>query len=130
MVFASEQKTSETGLFEDAYPLLRVEVSRVEKLRIVASASPLLFSKGVEPEMNECSQLQLLPLQLSLARNHMCGFPYNVIHRICRIDSHVVVILFGSPSARGQKDHQTCQQTNDKFLKMRYIIHFHTLHSG
>src|SRR5208282_161261 len=49
---------------QSLHPLLRIELRRIEHVRVGAAVAPLLVEKRVGPEMNDGSHFQLLPLNL------------------------------------------------------------------
>ena len=58
----------ETTFLQSLYPLFAIEFRRIEKYRTVLPVTPLITGKGVDTEVLESCEFQLLPLQLLWSR--------------------------------------------------------------
>ena len=69
MVFAGQDNRFHTRRADCRRPLIRVELLGIEEHRVVVAVSPFGVCECVHAEMDEGIELELMPLELSLARH-------------------------------------------------------------
>ena len=69
MVLAGQHHPLEPGVRQRLYNFVRIEIGRIEQLRLLVAITPFLPGKGIDGEMDEGIHLHIVPCQLSRRRN-------------------------------------------------------------
>ena len=64
-MFRRQNQSLHACFFGDACDLIGIEVGRIEQSRIFITVSPLFISEGVDGEVYESIEFELVPLKLS-----------------------------------------------------------------
>ena len=71
MVLAGQHHSLEPGVRQRLYNFVRIEIGRIEQLRLLVAITPFLPGKGIDGEMDEGIHLHVVPCQLSRRRNRL-----------------------------------------------------------
>src|SRR4051794_38144512 len=69
MMLGGQNQPLHAGVFSGAHDLLGIEVSRIEERRIFIAIAPLFIGEGVDGEMHEAVEFELVPTELTRRRD-------------------------------------------------------------